>query len=180
MSYTACQLDSGISLDCRDSNGGIEKVYIATLNGGDVTYTLTSGSDCEVDSILEDGVAIPTVDWYEFQVPKQTSSYVETATISPENGTVFYSQVVTLVFNKLQCATRDQMVLLAKNTQLAIIVKDNNGLFWTCGLVRGAEVTAGEATTAVAYGDRSGYTLTITGNEATSMFAVDAASVLGL
>lgn len=180
MAYTACQLSAGLSLDCRDSNGGLEKVYIWTGNGGELSLTLTSGSECEVAAIAEDGVTIPTADWYEFQIPKQTSNLVETITVSSEAGTVFYEQVATLIFNKLQCAIRDQILLLAKNTQLQVIAKDNNGEYWLIGALRGAEVTAGTSESGTAYGDRSGYSLTITGREIAPMYTVDPTTVLGL
>ena len=172
MSLSACAITSGLALDCRDSQGGIEYVYIANADGV-VSWTLTTGSECEIDSISLDGTPLTSGDFYRFQVPKQTSSYTETVNASTENGTVFYQQDVALVFNKLQCATRDQMLLLAQNTKLLVIVKDGNGSFWTAGLSRGAEMTAGDAQTGTAYGDRNGYTLTLTGLEPDPMFVVD-------
>ena len=145
-----------------------------------MTTASAGGCDEQVTEIAEDGVAIPTGDWYKFSVPKQTSNYVENITVSSENGTVVYEEVITLIFNKLQCAIRDQILLLAKNTQLIAIVEDNNGEYWTCGAIRGAEVTAGVSETGTAYGDRSGYSLTITGREAAPMYNVDETTVLGL
>lgn len=178
--FASCALTEGLSLDCLDSQGGIRELYLFTGDGGEITFTLTSGSDCEIASIEEDGVAIPTASWYKFQTPKQTSSYTENIVVSPENGTVVYEEVITFIFNKLQCAVRDQILLLAKNTRLIAIVRDNNDNYWTCGILRGAEVTAGTSETGVSYSDRSGYSLTITGREAAPMYSVDPATVLGL
>lgn len=172
--FTGCQLTSGLSLDCRDSNGGVEKVFIATTDGGDITFTTASVTGCpdQVDAISVGGSALSNADFYEFQVPKQTSSFTETATISSENGTVFWEQVVNLVFNKMQCATRDQMLILAQNTRMIVAVKDNNGEYWAVGLERGAEMTGGTSETGVAYGDRNGYTVTITGREISAAYNV--------
>jgi hypothetical protein len=172
MSLAACAISSGITLDCRDSQGGIEYVYIANADGV-VTFDLVSGSTCEIDSISVDGTPLTSGDFYKFEVPKQTSSYTETVNASTENGTVFYQQDVALVFNKLQCSTRNQMLLLAQNTKLLVIVKDGNGNFWTAGLTRGCEMTAGSNGTGTAYGDRNGYTLTLTGLEPDPMYNVD-------
>ena len=174
MSLTACAITSDIALDCRDSNGGIEKVFVANMDGV-VTFTTASVTGCsdQIDEISLDGTPLTSGDFFTFDVPKQTSNLVETATISSENGTVFYEQVVSLVFNKLQCSTRDQLLLLAQNTRLLIVVKDNNGSYWTVGLERGAEMTAGTAETGTAYGDRNGYAVTITGREKEMAYNVD-------
>ena len=175
--FNGCQLTAGISLDCRDSNGGIEKIFVANANG-EVTYTLTSGSDCEIDSISVDGVALTPSDFFTYELTKQTSSFTETATISSENATIFYEQAVTMIFTKMQCAVRDQLLLLGQNTELLVIVKDNNGIYWTVGLERGAELTAGTTSTGVAYGDRSGYELVVTGREKLPTFTVDSTVVI--
>lgn len=173
MSFSSCLVSSGIALDCRANVGGIDYIYVANANAGPVTYDLVSGSTCEIDTIYVNAVALTSGDFYKFEVPKQSSGYTETVNVSQENGTVWYQQDVALVFNKLQCSTRNELLVLAQNTKLLVIVKDNNGRFWTCGLVKGAEMTAGSNGTGVAYGDRNGYTLTITGYESNPMFEVD-------
>lgn len=176
MAFDNCQISSDIALDCRDSNGGIEKIFIANANGA-VTYTLASGSDCEIASISVDGTPLTSADFYTWTTPKQTSSFTETANIAPEAGTVFYTQELQLIFNKMQCSTRDQLLLLAQNTQLLVVVKDNNGAYWSVGLLRGAEMTAGTATTGTAYADANQYTVTITGYEINPTFLVDSTIV---
>jgi hypothetical protein len=71
---------------------------------------------------------------------------------------------LTLILNKLQVNTRNEILLLAKNL-LDVVAKDNNGNFWYLGLTRGMDVTAGSGQSGTAEGDRSGYTLTFTGKE---------------
>jgi len=176
MSLSACAITSNIPLDCRDNVGGIEYVFVANADGA-VTYDLVSGSTCEIDAIYVGGVALTTGSFYKFEVPKQSSSYTETVNVSQENGTVWYQQDVALVFNKLQCNTRNQLLLLAQNTKLLVVVKDNNGRYWSCGLEKGAEMSAGSNGTGQAYGDRNGYTLTISGYESNPMFEIDSTVV---
>jgi hypothetical protein len=70
-----------------------------------------------------------------------------------------------VVLNKLQTATRNEILLLAQNTLIAV-VKDSNGVYWYLGKSRGLDLTAGTAGTGTAQGDRSGFALTFTGSEA--------------
>lgn len=178
--FSGCAISSGIALDCRSAIGGLEKVYITNLANAEVTYDLTSGTTCEIATIYKDGVAIPTNQWFVFEVPKQSSNFTENAIVNQANNTLYFEQVVALVFSKLQCDIRNQMLLLAQNTKLLVVVKDNNGLYWSVGLIRGAELTAGVSQTGTAYSDLSGYNVTLTGYETEPTFLIDATTVLGL
>ena len=168
----ACDLTSGWTIDCKDSQGGIVKVFIA--NGPVDGFTETSGV---LSAITVGGVAVAPADFFEFEVPKQTSSLTETVNASTENGTVFYQQDLTLVFNKLEATKRNQILLMAQNENMIVVAKDGNGKYWSVGLERGASLTAGSLTSGTAYGDRNGGELTLTGLEAQPMFEVDSAIV---
>ena len=178
MSLTACALTSDIDLSCRDNIGGIEYVYVANADG-DVTFTTAGATGCtnQIDEISLNGSPYNSNDFFRWSVPKQTSSYLETVNVSSENGTVYYQQDVALVFNKMQCSTRNELLLAVQNTKILVIVKDGNGQFWTAGITRGCEMTAGSYGTGTTYADRNGYTLTITGLEPDPMFNVDPAVV---
>jgi hypothetical protein len=168
----ACDLTSGWTIDCKDSQGGIVKVFIA--NGPVDGFTETSGV---LSAITVGGTAVAPADFFEFEVPKQTSSLTETVNASTENGTVFYQQDLTLVFNKLDATKRNQILLMAQNENMLVVAKDGNGKYWSVGLERGASLTAGSLTSGTAYGDRNGGELTLTGLEAQPMFEVDSTIV---
>lgn len=168
----ACDLTSGWTIDCKDSQGGIVKVFIA--NGPVDGFTETSGV---LSAITVGGTAVAPADFFEFEVPKQTSSLTETVNASTENGTVFYQQDLTLVFNKLDATKRNQILLMAQNENMLVVAKDGNGKYWSVGLERGASLTAGSLTSGTAYGDRNGGELTLTGLEAAPMFEVDSTIV---
>jgi hypothetical protein len=152
----ACALTQGYTLDCKDSLGGITEVYFMaaqdvasfTVSGGVMT-ALTKNSGKR---------------FYKYELVKATSGVVENINASVENGTIFYQQELTIVLNKLQANTRNEILLLAKNLLVAV-VQDNNGKYWYFGLTRGLDITAGSSGTGTAEGDRSGYTLTFTGKE---------------
>lgn len=152
----ACALTQGYTLDCKDSLGGITEVYFMAAQ--DVaSYTEASGV---ITALTKDAGKR----FYKYELVKSTSSFVENVNASVENGTIFYQQELTVVLNKLQANTRNEILLLAKNLLVAV-AKDNNGKYWYLGLTRGLDITAGSSQSGTAEGDRSGYTLTFTAKE---------------
>jgi len=151
----ACSLTiAGRSLPCKDAIGGVKKVYFGEFDAtdwGDVSNGAIGNSESAV-----------TV--YGFEVLKNTSYFTETITASVENGTVFYSQEVSLTFPKLTAADQAQLQQFGKG-RLIIIVLDNNDNYWLVGVRRAAELTGGTASTGTAYGDVNGYQLTFTAEE---------------
>ena len=79
-----------------------------------------------------------------------------------------------------------QELLLLARARVYVIVQDNNDQYWFLGAANGLEMTAGTAGTGTAFGDRSGYELTLSGMEpnsmlniATTVFAVNTAQIQG-
>jgi len=163
----ACDITQGFTLDCNDSNAGLDKIFIA--NGPVESITETAGT---ITAITVGGSALTPSDFFEFEVPRQTSSFTETINVSNENGTVFYDQALTMVFNKMEASKRDQILLMAQNNEMVVVFKDNNAKYFSVGIERGAYMTAGTAVSGVAYGDRNGYELTISGMEASPSYEV--------
>ena len=163
----ACNITGGVTLDCVDQNGGIEKIFIA--NGPAESFTESAGT---ITAITVGGSALTPSDFFEFEVPRQTSSFTETINVSQENGTLFYDQALTMILNKRDAAVRDQILLLSQNNEMVVVFKDNNGKYWSVGVARGAYMTAGTNVSGVAYGDRSGSELTFSGMEEQPSFEV--------
>ena len=153
----ACALTQNYVLDCKDSLGGLTEVYF--MPADDVT------SYVEASGVITTLVKDTGKKFYKYELVKGTSSFVENINASVENGTIFYQQELTIILNKLQTNTRNEILLLAKNLLVAV-AKDNNGAFWYLGLTRGLDITAGSGQSGAAEGDRSGYTMTFTGKEA--------------
>ena len=164
----ACSnLTAGFTLDCNDSNGGIDKIFIA--NGPVESITEAAGI---VTAIPVGGSALAPADFFEFEVPRQTSSFAETVAVSQENGTVTYDQALTMVFNKMDAAKRNQILLMAEATSMIVVFKDANGKYFSVGLERGAYMSAGSATSGTAYADRNGHEITISGMEASPSYEI--------
>src|SRR6056300_1314370 len=105
----SCSITSGITLSCKDSQGGIEYLYIADLPSYD---TITTDVDGLVES-LDSNSTPATITWYKYEVPKQSSSFTETINADNTAQTVFYQQDALMVFTKMEAAKRDQIKLLA-------------------------------------------------------------------
>jgi len=150
--YSACQATSNIELGCAGSVGGVYKLHVLS---GEVTGTTLNG-DGAYTSIAGTGAT------YTFEVQKQTSNLVETFNISLENGTTYFEQVTTAVFNKIDQDKRNQLKLLSRNRQIVLFVEDNNGTIYYLGSdFDGGYMSAGSAETGTAFGDRNGYSVSI-------------------
>lgn len=150
-----CPITDGFEIDCIDSLGGVDTIWAlgGTLSG----YTVNATD--EILGLTGSGT------FYKFIIPKNTASFVETTTAAPANGTLFYSQALTIQLQKMDTTKRNQLKLLAKGRDTKLVYKDNNGAYWFVGLTRGAQVTAGSAASGMASGDLNGYTMTLTSEE---------------
>ena len=164
----ACSnLTAGVLNGCSSNNGGLDAIFIA--NGKVESITEAAGL---VSAITVGGSALVPADFFKFEVPRQTSSISETATGDISQGTVVYLQSAIMVLNQLQASTRDQLKLMFEATDRVVVALDNNGKYWSIGLERGAYGITATTTSGVAYADRSGYEITIEGQEASPMFEV--------
>lgn len=170
---SCANITDGWILDCSNSQGGIESFYIA--NGPVESITETAGN---ITAITVGGSALTPAAFFEFQTPRAVSSITETTTASLENGTVTYEQSATMITNKMTAEKRNQLLLLAEATTLVVVAKDNNGVYWSIGTLRGAYLTAATGTTGAGYADRNGIELTINGMEKQPMFTVDSSIVV--
>lgn len=152
----ACALTQGYTLDCKDSVGGLTAVYFAPWED---LGTVTQASGVVTTLTMDAGKK-----FYKYELVKESSNFAEAVNTNVQNGTVFYTQTLEVILNKLQVNTRNEILLLAKN-RLAVIATDNNGDNWFLGVAYGLDLTGGGSATGTAFGDRSGYTLTFTGNE---------------
>lgn len=156
----ACDLTTGRELPCKDSVGGIKAVYLADF-GTLGTLTVSAG---EVTAIS----GTPTL--FQFDV-KGNSSLEQAITSSRENGTTFYEQTLNLTLTKLDKATQEEIVLIAK-ARPHVFVEDYNGNYFLVGAYHGADISGGTIVTGAAMGDLSGFTLVFSGQETLPAFFV--------
>lgn len=167
----ACALTQGYSLDCRDSLGGITEVYF--IEKGNVSSTTEASG---VITVITKGAGKV---FRKYELVPGTSSLTENINANVQNGTVFYAAELSIILNKLQANTRNEILLLAQNTLVAV-VGDNNGNYWYLGKVHGLNMSGGNGATGTAQGDRSGYTLTFSASESALAPAVASGVISGL
>ena len=167
----ACALTSGYTLDCKDSLGGLKSVlFIESAN---------IEASTEVAGVITAITLDAGKTFFKYELVKETSSFTETVTASIQNGTIFYAQELSVILNKLQASSRNEILLLAKNNLVAI-AEDRNGKYWMLGQTGGLDITGGTSASGVASGDRSGYELTFSGQEANLAPEVSAGIIAGL
>lgn len=167
----SCALTQGMVLDCKDSIGGIKAVWF--IAAGDVSAVAEASG--VVTAITKASGKV----FYKYQLVKNSSSLTENVNANVQNGTVFYAQELSIVLNKMQANTRNEILLLAKNNLLAVL-EDANGKYWLLGKENGLDLSAGSSATGTAQADRNGYTLTFSGGEKALAPEVTSTLIAGL
>jgi hypothetical protein len=165
----ACLLANGRALECRESIGGIRNVYF--VNHNDMgAYTIDA--DGELDDLGETSAS------FKYALNPQGSDFDEAITVSEENGTVFYEQTLNLSLPNLSKDALKNLKILTQG-RFQIFVEDNNinettgfGDLYLAGAYNGATVTGGNVGRGKAFGDMSGYNLTIVGREQRAALSV--------
>jgi len=158
MPLASCALTQSYALDCRDSLGGITEVYF--IEAQNVTSVTEASGGGTLTAITKASSKV----FRKYELVPGTSSLTETINANQQNGTVFYAQELSIILNKLQANTRNEILLLAQNN-LKAVVGDANGKYWYLGRLNSIMVSGGNGATGTAQGDRSGYTLTFSGAE---------------
>ena len=144
---------AGIARDCSSNMGGIKNVYIANLADVD-TVTVTSG-------VVTAITMLSSKKFYKYAFAPFTSSLTSNWNVSPENGTKYVESTLTMVFNKMDATKRLEIVALAQS-ELVVIVEDNNGTMFYLGYEEGVRLINGsDGQTGVNRGDRNGYTVVL-------------------
>ena len=161
----SCFISSGVDLGCSDGIGGIKSIWVlgATgTTGASISTVVTSGGTATAAITGFTG----TGGWYNFQLKRNTSSLSQNTTKNFENGTIYWEQVLTAVLYKYDQDKRNQLLVLGQNDQTQIIAIDQNDTQYYLGQVNGLYLSGGSAATGAAFGDRNGFELIFTGQEA--------------
>jgi hypothetical protein len=166
-----CALTQNYNLDCRDSIGGIKEVYFMELGN--------LSSFVEASGVVTTITKASGKKFYKYQLVKQTASLEDVLTINEENGTIFSAQKLTIILNKMQANTRNEISLLGQNL-LVCVAGDRNGKYWFLGATNGLVITTIKGESGVKMGDRNGYTLEFAGAEPFMAQEVSSGIIAGL
>lgn len=168
----SCYISQGVDLGCSDGIGGIKSIWVLGASGAtapSVTSVNLSGNTAgnEITGITGSGV------WYNFELKRNTSSLSQNTTKNFENGTIFWEQVLTAVLFKYDQDKRNILLELGQNDKIQIVAVDQNDVQYYLGQVNGMYLSGGSAATGTAFGDRNGYELIFTGQEAAPANVID-------
>ena len=150
------KLSAARALDCSRGIGGVQTVYIAHRE--DVTAITT-----DVDGTVSGFTMASTRKFFEFKMEKETALFTNPPIGNVANGAQYFDEVLTIVFNQPDSATRNQIAILAK-ANLIVIVKTANGTFRLLGEENdGLVLNGGDGGSGTASGDRNGYSLQFRG-----------------
>lgn len=176
----ACNQLTDILRGCDNNLGGIKKFYITAWDNVTVATEAVTG-DGILTTITLDPTISPAPVFVEYEFTKNSSSFVEEAQISLENGSTFYQTTTTLIIPRREVAKRNSLALLANGQQdLFIIMQDYNDVYWAQGWKNGANLTAQGEGSGVAKADGSKYSLTFISEEDQQMPTVDSTIISSL
>ena len=157
-------LTKGRGVDCNRISGGVKYIYFWVLDES-ATYAYDAVDKSQIDTINFNNANI-----YRYTMPIGVSSLTDTIVGSRDNGTVYYTPTVQVLFNKLTVQDQEEIKLLA-STKVRMFVQLNqqysnaHDMILACGMENGMELNAGTIDTGAAWGDKNGYTLTFDGME---------------
>jgi len=167
----ACTLlTKGRGVDCNRISGGIKYVYFGVLDKfvepiEDTGITVVDGEITDIEMVAGTGSGL-----YRYTMPLGVASALDTVVGSRENGTIYYTPTVEVIFNRLSKEDQNQIKLLGATKtvifcQLNQQLANGHDIIIGMGVVNGMEMNAGTVTTGAAWGDRNGYNLTFDGLE---------------
>ena len=161
-------LTRGRQLNCNRISGGIKAVYFAVL---DQVIAFTYDTTAAPNGVREiTNIDMGTDELYKYALPIGTSSLSDSIVGSRENGTVYYTPTLNIVYNKLSKEDQNELKLMAATKTVAFAelnqqLSNGHNVIVAMGMVNGMELNAGTMDSGAAWGDRNGYTLTFDGLE---------------
>ena len=158
----SCLIASGRGHFCQGQVGGIKKIYFANwYDANKITAVTASGTTGTVSDITTAG----SLDFYEFSLDRQTSSFNQTITTGG-GGAVNYEQALDLHMSHDSEESWARMQNVVESVFQAIIL-DNNGVYYLAGVDNGISVNGGTYAHGgdVSFTDYVGYVLQMIGSE---------------
>lgn len=147
----------GVAFDCNANLAGIKNVWLSYFDDADVEGAIDYSAHTISAVTLSTGVT-----WYKYSFARNSSSLNSTLTKDDANGTRYYTNTLTLVFNKLEAQKHLEAMALAAE-KLVALVEDNNGKVWFLGADSYVSGVSEEVGTGASADDRNGYNVTIEG-----------------
>lgn len=167
----ACILNTGYTIGCRDNTGGVQTLAIGPWELGTV---YTYGGDDEITA-----TSYATASFFEFEQYTEQASATGEVTANNEFGTIFNTQTLTFIMEKMDAPTRAKFLILTQG-RFRVLIKTQNGEWLLMGRLNGARLSAGTNGPGKAFGDMAGFTGTLTAIEPEPVHIIEEAEALRL
>lgn len=144
------QIERGRLLGCKDSIGGVDKVYLFSYEKHLRSQIVIRGNEL---------IAFPPTDIYDYEFANKPT-FSNDGEIN--DGGEFFKETLDLDFAKIKVYEKFEKFLKA---DLRCIVKDNNGNYKLLGAYKGIECEKIQITTGSAKSDLNGYKVSLKGME---------------
>lgn len=165
---------NGIDFGCRDSVGGINRIWLAdwntaapSISQGRYTATMTN----------DDSDHTPVFKLFRIRVGN--GSMESTLASSEANGTTSVTTDLNMKFTKLSEDNRAEIAEILKGN-LAAIIETNAGEYYGLGAKHPVTLTAGTVTAGTAMEDFAGYDITIQDYDSTLPYLLDESLIADL
>lgn len=145
---------SGLNAGCKDSVGGVAKVWLADFS--EVSWTIDATSHLATPDA--------TTAFKVYNLRKGAASMTSTFTDN-ENAGAYFGVELTMNFLKMENAKRLEVMAMLMG-QSTGVVKDRNGKYWAIGVENPLEGSAGTGETGTAASDANQYSVTISVDDA--------------
>jgi hypothetical protein len=168
----ACvSFSGGIAKNCDNNQGGLVKVLLTDFDN--ITSFTQSGGTVSNITMASQSY------FYEFEFNRNSATFTEDLVKSVEAGSALFEQTLTLTIPRRDVSKRNTLSLLTQR-DLAVIIKDSNGLYWYPGEIEGMYLSESTSTSGTAKADGSNYVLTLKGFELERSAGVDAGIISAL
>lgn len=164
------------TLSCRNNVGGLKNIYFA--NDGEYDFTATSpvGSTSSITFTITDLGTLDEV--FQYRLKNSGNTFQEDITVSEDNGTVMYSQVLNVTLVKVN-EDMDLQAYKMATSNPKIFVETNSGKVFLLGKENGC-ILSGNSQVQGTLDAINGYQLTFTSNERYPKHFLDSAAVTAL
>lgn len=166
----ACIL-TGYTIGCRDNTGGVQTLAIGPWEIG-TTYSYGTNSEITATSYA-------TASFYTFEQYTEQASATGEITANNEFGTIFNTQTLTFIMEKMDAATRAKFLILTQG-RFRVLIKTQNGEWLLMGRLNGARLSAGSNGPGKSFSDLAGFTGVLTAIEPEPIHIIEEAEALRL
>lgn len=156
---------SGLNAGCKNTIGGVAKVWLA--DSASVTWTV----DSSTHTIKPDATTYFKV----YNLRRGAASMTSNLQVNDNNS--YIQTDLAMNFAKMETAKRIEVMAMLMG-QTTAVVKDMNGKYWALGNDRPLEATAGTGETGTAAADANQYTVSIQDESAELPYEITDSSTL--